>query len=357
MINDNYNAFLALVRLGLGFYVDKIPKIEEWDGIKAIANAQGLLAVVVDGIEHLQADQRPPQKVLLQWIGQVLRTESRFAAQQKAAYDMAQVFHDNHIRTYVLKGAVISECYPKPNHRDSVDLDCFLLPDEGVFDAWALGNDLMKAQGNRTDVGFYKNSTIYLHGLTVENHQFLTPFRGNKTLRSLESFLQDSIRKDKGDDRFTDTWLFRPPVIVSALFLIEHAYSHFLHEGLMWRHVLDWMMFSSRHKDDIDWSEFDSCIDKYAFRLFYDAFYRLGQYLLGYVAESELTEKEKRMLEDIWAPLDLHETLVGVKGKLGLVGNTLRARWKYRDFAEISMLRALWIQAFGVLFDKHPTLD
>jgi len=38
---------------------------------------------------------------------------------------------------------------------------------------------------------------------------------------------------------FEGTWLYRPPVVVSALFLIEHAYSHFLHEGLTWRHVLD----------------------------------------------------------------------------------------------------------------------
>ena len=43
--------------------------------------------------------------------------------------------------------------------------------------------------------------------------------------------------------------------MVTALFLIEHAYSHFLHEGLIWRHVLDWMMFSGKHKDEIDWVE------------------------------------------------------------------------------------------------------
>ena len=66
---------------------------------------------------------------------------------------------------------------------------------------------------------------------------------------------------------------------------------------------------------------------------------------------------DKRMLEDIWAPLDLHETLYGVKGKLALAGNTWRARWKYKYFAEINWLHALWIQACGVLFDKQPRLD
>ena len=63
------------------------------------------------------------------------------------------------------------------------------------------------------------------------------------------------------------------------------------------------------------------------------------------------------MLNDIWAPLDLHETLHGVKGKLGLAGNTWRARWKYRYFSPISMPLALWIQTTGFLFDKNPKLN
>lgn len=43
-------------------------------------------------------------------------------------------------------------------------------------------------------------------------------------------------------------------------------------------------------------------------------------------------------------------------GMLALVGNTWRARWKYRHFAEISALRALWIQVVGVVFIREPKL-
>jgi len=52
--------------------------------------------------------------------------------------------------------------------------------------------------------------------------------------------------------------------MVSALFLIEHAYSHFLHEGLTWRHVLDWTMFSRRHREEIDWEAFDALLTSMA---------------------------------------------------------------------------------------------
>ena len=121
--------------------------------------------------------------------------------------------------------------------------------------------------------------------------------------------------------------------------------------------MLDWVMFSRKHKDEIDWNALEALINEFGFRRFYDAYQQMGKLLLGEVVERDLTESEKKMLADIWAPLDLHETVRGFKGKLVLAGNTLRARWKYHYFSEISMLHALWIQVTGFLFDKNPKLN
>lgn len=360
------DVFLKLLRSGIGQEIESIPNNINWEEIKALAEKQGLNAVVLDGVEKLPEGQRPPKVFLMQWIGEVLQDESNNAVQQKEAGDMALLFHGNYIRTYVLKGAVVAECYPKPEHRASVDMDCFLLPEKGEFDAWSLGNDIIKTNGFEVSFDFYKNSTFSLPGLTVENHKFFTPFRGNKNLECLEVLLQGMMKEDldgsKGTSnskgsRIGDTWLYRPPVMVTALFLIEHAYSHFLHEGLTWRHVLDWMMFSKKHKKEIDWYSLDDMIDEFGFRKFYDSFFRLGLYLIGEFQDSGFKFQDKRMLEDIWDELDLHNTVKGLNGKLALVGNTWRAGWKYHHFSEISMLHALWIQAKGVLFIKEPKLS
>ena len=349
-------AFLTLVRLGIGRNSsDSIGQVD-WLAVEALATEQGLSAVVLDGIETLPNGQLPPKVLLLNWIGEVLQGESMYAEQQKAAVEMASFFAHNYIRTYVLKGEVIAECYPKPNHRVSADMDCYLLPEGGSFDAWTLGNDLIKAKGHDVRTSFYKNSTFFLPGLVVENHKYMVPFRGNKRLESLELMLQSYMYEDKEGNGIEGTNLYRPPIMVTSLFMIEHAYSHFLHEGLTWRHVLDWVMFSRTHKKQIDWYVFDALIDEFGFRRFYDSYNRLGQYLMGEIAEESLTKADKKMLADIWAPLDLHETTEGWKGKLALAGNTWRARWKYRYFSEITWIRALWIQAKGVLFIKNPSL-
>lgn len=87
------------------------------------------------------------------------------------------------------------------------------------------------------------------------------------------------------------------------------------------------------------------------------SYYNLGKCMLGEIEDEDLTAKDKLMLADVWAPLDLHETVDGLKGKLNLASNTWRARWKYRYFSDMSWLKALWIQVEGYLFMKKPKLS
>lgn len=140
------------------------------------------------------------------------------------------------------------------------------------------------------------------------------------------------------------------------MFLIEHAYSHFLHEGLTWRLVLDWQMFSRRHRDEIDWKDLEARVDEFGFRRFYDSFCRLGEHFVGEFTVDGLQLTDRLMLDDIWAPLDVHETVRGLRGKLALAGNTWRARWKYRHFTDMNWIQALWIQAKGVVLEREVRL-
>ena len=192
--------------------------VEDWQVLEDLANEHGLLGVMLDGVEKLPRGLRPEKKAIIQSIGHLIKSEQRYAVQEQAAKEMSLFLHQHGIRTYVLKGAVVAECYPRPEHRRSVDMDCFLLSEEGSEDVWGLGNRVLEDQGFEVRRNFYKNSTVMLPGLTVENHRYFTPFRGNERLKSLERLLQALIADDAGTDRFEGTWLYRPPVMVSAFF-------------------------------------------------------------------------------------------------------------------------------------------
>ncbi len=359
---DLKETFLTLVRLGIG-HNTSLPAGEiEWEAIEALAERHGLLGVIVDGVQKLPENQRPPLLIWLRWVGKVMQNEAQYGAQQKASTELALMFHNNGIRTYVLKGAIVAECYPKPSCRLSADFDCFLVNEnqnENENNVWERGNQVIENAGFEVKRNFYKNSTVFLPKLMVENHRYMVPFRGNKRLKSLERLLQQLINENhnNNENRFDGTWLYQPPVMMSALFLIEHAYSHFLHEGLNWRYVLDWVMFIRKHKADIDWPVFDALVDEYGFGKFYDSYFKLGKYLLGELVEGELTDLDKKMLADIWAEKKKHKSDSELKGKMGLAANTWNARWKYHDFSPISMQHALWIQVKGYLFEKNPKLS
>ena len=117
-----------------------------------------------------------------------------------------------------------------------------------------------------------------------------------------------------------------------------------------------WAMFSRRHREEIDWEAFDAFVDEYGFRKFYDSYCRLGRDLVGELAADGLTPADRRMLSDVWAPLDVHESLHGLKAKLQLAGNYWRARWKYRLFTDMTWLRALAEWVLGAMFERQPRL-
>lgn len=347
-------AFLALVRLGLGLPAGSIDGDIDWPALQDVSAQHGLAGVALDGIDKLPKEQKPARLDLLQWIGEVLQDESNQPSQWNVACKMADIFDQNNIRTYILKGPVIAECYPKPSRRISTDIDCFLLPKEGSFDAWSRGNDLLRSLGCEVGVDFYKHSDAYLNDVKVENHRFMTPCRGNKWLMKMESVLQSFLRGDKGEDRIEASKLCRPPLMVSALFIIEHSYSHFMSEGLNWRHVADWVLFEKKHKDEIDWSSFHGFLEEFGLKKFFDSFYMICKFLAGEVPEDALSDRDKKMMDEIWDGLSMVEDSHNFRGKVELAWKTVCSAWKYRQFAVMSMPHALWVYLKGYLFVRVP---
>lgn len=79
------NIILDLIRLGIKTDVSRriiynnLKPIQDWNELRVLAERQGVFAIVLDGLEQLSADLRPPQELLLQWIGEVLQNyEARY---------------------------------------------------------------------------------------------------------------------------------------------------------------------------------------------------------------------------------------------------------------------------------------
>ena len=125
MMKTTEEAFLLLVSLGIGNarFISPLPKKMDWRAMEDLATMQGLSAILVDGIERLSEDQRPPKQVLLQWIGETLQGyEYRYELYRRTIAEMAEWHNTHGFKMMVLKGYSCSMDWPKPEHRPCVSV-------------------------------------------------------------------------------------------------------------------------------------------------------------------------------------------------------------------------------------------
>ena len=339
-----------------------VPETVNWSVLIDEANRQNVSVIASDGLQKLfdaglysVSGDKEERRTKARWFAKTMKYEQRYANQVTAAKRMGERLASTGIQMVVLKGFTVSECYPVPGHRYSADLDCFLIKDGEHLEAYELGNRVMEEHGLKVNRGYYKNSSFDLPGLHVENHKFCTPFRGNKTLTRFERLLQGMLL-DGPLTPIGNTGLLAPPPLASALFLTEHGYSHFLHEGLTLRHILDWALFRRRHATDVDWVRFDAYCAEFGFGRFLSSIDAVGEYVLGQRPYEDLSPIDRRFLDDTWKGPSFDHDKKGLRARVFLAGNTLRAAWKYRHYSNISMVHALWIQVKGFLFMRRPEI-
>lgn len=336
----------ALIRSALGEGADSSNVIslsgfvaDDWQKVINLSFDQGIAAIAVDGLQkivelnpepELTIDSNELENLRYEWFGSVLQAECDFANYLSAAKALARFYVGNDIKTLVLKGLVLSECYPIPSHRSSCDLDCYLEND------YEKGNLLVEHSGVTVDRAYFKNSSFNYKGLHVENHHYFTAFRGSRKAKAYERLLQQEITLGETRPIF-DSDLLAPPVMFSALFCISHAQTHFLTEGIILRHILDWALFRIRHFDEIDWSRFESVCREYGMWQFAQTITRIGLFLIGETEYSSLTALDLRLLDDTMS-YSKEKKYNGMRRRGQLVLKSFQAGWKYKNFSDQNVL-------------------
>lgn len=344
---------LLFVALG-GGRLYSLPEDVDWKTVIDLSCDQGVAPFCVDGLQmyydafpamELSLDTPELEMLKYEWFGQSLSTEMQYDTQWRAAQKLATIFADEGIKTIALKGFVISECYPVPSHRYSCDFDCYLSDYEA-------GNKLMESRGIQVNRFHYKHSSFNFKGMSVENHHYVTAWRGSARWKKFELLLQ-SLLADDSLEPIGETCLLRPCPLFNALFFIRHANLHFLVEGgITLRYVCDWGMFLKKYRSELDWEKFLAICEEYGLKPFAESMTRLSDYVC-FSADTELTSADKRLLEDI---LSVAEHVEDAQGRFPMAFAMLRNRWKFRLFSGESRFVCLANFVKGYLFEKDPTL-
>lgn len=357
----------ALLRLGLGTSTLEdedlsdfiVLPAEKWTHLGDMARSQGVLGIMLDGIDKLEStrygltrDLQASQK--LEWIGEVLQIEQGNRHQTEVMKSLAEKWHQHKIRIMLMKGQANGMFYPKPNHRNPGDIDCYL------FNDYALGNEIARQIGADVDESWYKHSIIRYEGETFENHQYFVHTREGKRSKLLQKELSDALNADNWEF-FPDSCICLPPAQWNAMFLTYHACAHFITEGLRLKQVLDWAMFLQKEQDKVDWEQFYAFCERHHLRRFVDAITAICAKYLGIqirnsaiIAESPYADKVlNSALYDVDYIYGIGESIWG--GRWHLVKSLFKYRWKYEEIYQQSVLKQLWWYFTGYLFHTEKS--
>ena len=348
------NVFLSLVKTAITGQAATLNSVPEWDKIYTMAAHQGVLALVFDAVSTLPTEQQPPRALKMQWIPSIANIEGRYNYQKKTAMELAEQFHQKGITTYVLKGFAIAGYYPRPDHRECGDLDCFLGAD------YEKGNQVAEQMGAKVTRDYYKHSHITYRKLMVENHQFCIAIRGSRDLKEFERHLESTIAK--GATKIDDSHLIKPSADFNALFITTHAMTHFLVEGIKLRHILDWALLLKAEQHNINWKEFYQWADRMHLTRFADAMTAISVEHLGLeITNSAIHTSSpyaERILRDT---IDNNESIHNKgysawKSRFMQIRNRLSFAWKYHKIYQKSLLVELSKSIFAFIFERHPKL-
>lgn len=303
-------AFLSLVRIGIGHPVGTFPESADWSGIRTLANAQGLTAIVLDGVEIMQKSgttvSLPEKKFMVRWIGQVLRGfEYRHEQYRRALAEMAGFYRGHGLKMMVLKGYACSLDWPRPEHRPCGDIDIWLFGEQKRGDAL-----VFQEKGLKIDNSHHHHSVFKWGEFMVENHYDFVNRYARRSSAEMEKVFKELGKDDSHSAEVCGEKVYLPSPNLHALFLLKHSISHFVGANINLRQVLDWAFFVEKHSSEVDWAWLDGMLEKYHMKGFFNCLNAICVEDLGFSSEvfpnvqvsPELPMMKENVLSDILEP-------------------------------------------------------
>ena len=290
--------FLPIVKAAISGG-DPPAEVGDWSAILTLAGQQKLLPILFETIRRLPAAEADAallavvkQQVLIQVLNQTVRS-TEFA-------DLYRRLRAAGLHPVVVKGQLCSRLYALQDHRISADDDLYI-PDTEFMTC----HEQLLANGLTTDTPAdelptadevtytKKDSPLY-----IELHRHLFDSAENAH-DELNHFFEDIQPVE------VDGFLAMPPH-EHLLYLILHAYKHFVRSGIGLRQFCDIGLWAREYHAEIDWQRLhDQCASVHA-ATFAAAAFRIARDYLG--IEFDLPAPWDVSIDV--APL-LHDTLCG----------------------------------------------
>ena len=268
------NQFISGIRAALVCSTGYPSKLIDWPAVFALAGQQKLLPILFEAVRKMPAAEENVALFAVtkqQVIGQVLNQTVRSAEFS----DLYHKLRSAGLHPIVVKGQLCSRLYPLKDHRISADDDLYISDVE-----FMACHEQLLANGLRTDtpvdelatadeVSYTKNGSP----LYIELHRHL--FDSSEDAHDeLNHFFADLNSVE------IDGLLAMPPH-EHLLYLLLHAYKHFVRSGIGARQFCDIGLWARAYHAEIDWQRLHEQCESVHAATFAAAAFRIARDYLG----------------------------------------------------------------------------
>ena len=228
--------FFELIQISVGARKGfcKLPTDKEWAAMLDMADKQSLTGVLLRGLEKLPNAQRPPQELLLEWIGIQQIVVSTNKVQDAKSKELYKWFKEKGRDSCIIKGQGVARLYPQPELRQAGDIDIWVNADRDTV------VDTMLTESIDVSVIDYVNChAVFFDDVEVEVHFRPTYFFNPFANRRLQKWIQEYKYAQMANCDDVVGFAY-PTIAFNLVFSLIHIYRHVFSEGIGLRQLMDY---------------------------------------------------------------------------------------------------------------------
>jgi hypothetical protein len=285
VLTNNQQAFLALVKAGLWECKLQLSSYNEIDfnQIYLLAQEQTVVGLVAAGIEHI-IDNKVPQALALQFVGDTLQLEKRNKAMNVFVSNLIQKLKSARIDALLVKGQGIAQCYERPLWRTSGDVDLFL--DEANY-IKAKEYLISMAKDVEEENPRTLHQGLIITPWEVELYGTLRTELWKRIDTGVDLF-KDEMFRNRGFRVWVNgnTKVYIPLPDYDVILVFTHIIQHFFRGGIGLRQICDWCRLLWTYRTEIKTNLLKSRLMKMGLLSEWEAFASLAVVYLGFPVDA-----------------------------------------------------------------------
>lgn len=271
---------------------------EEWQELFLMASQQQVSPLIYEAVCKCPAAKQGD--IVDKYEKRVMHEVAKQIVKTNEFLRIYSLMVEEGAKPLIIKGMICREMYPKPDHRPSTDEDV-LIP-KGQFEIahkilMDCGMQLLEPDEDihaAHEVGYLRKDMF----MYIEMHRQLFP-EESEAYGDYNQFFE-GVHERAVREEIQGVPVYTLGYTDHLLYLMCHAFKHFLGSGFGLRQVCDIVLFAQAHGREIDWEWIVKCCEEIHADKLMAAVFRLGQEYLN-------LELENTGLPDTWKAMEVNE--------------------------------------------------